>query len=281
LERDGELIEALRALGTDRAPHGGGRSLFAHLVGTERVTAAWQQPAEVRRAALFHSIYGTDAYQLGTLRLDERERVRALAGPGAERLAFLFCTLSRADLHRQLNRFGSSAALDVRRHGSEGSERVEPREIFGLVVLHMANLVEQARADDGGPGRVLAALGRMARHLGTNDGTLPPLVAWMGAALSDADEAVVLREYRDALDLVGTDGQLAAERLRKVVERCAWLAEPHAWLALLARARGDAAAAGHARRAVALRAVWGTAWDKRLDGDHWATLLSAAGAVHL
>jgi hypothetical protein len=47
-------------------------------------------------AGLFHSIYGTEGFAGYALPWTERPAVRALVGPRAERLAWLFCAMDRA-----------------------------------------------------------------------------------------------------------------------------------------------------------------------------------------
>lgn len=44
-------------------PHAGGRSLLEHLIGTAELLGRWGQPDAIRRAALIHSVYGTDVYR--------------------------------------------------------------------------------------------------------------------------------------------------------------------------------------------------------------------------
>ncbi len=62
------------------------------------ILTAWQQPLRVQYAGLVHSVYSTDAFTHPTFELTERDQVRALVGPEAERLAHLFCSIDRREL---------------------------------------------------------------------------------------------------------------------------------------------------------------------------------------
>jgi hypothetical protein len=202
-----ELLERLRAFGAAGVQHARGRTLFDHARETALIVEAWEQPEAVCRAALFHSIYGTDAFERPTVPLGERERVRAAIGEEAERLAFLFCLLARDDLRRELERAGPGAPLSVRRRDGNGSESLSPSETFALVVLHMANLLEQATASDGGLGPCLAALGRMASHLDPAAGRQPPLLERLrgpGESALPARFARFVAAYADPASARGT-----------------------------------------------------------------------------
>jgi len=268
------LIEFLQESGTGVVRHGEGRSLLAHLQGTARIVTSWDQPETVQRAALFHSVYGTDSFRRTTLALEERARLRAMIGDDAERLVYLFCVLSRVDLRKRLRESGARAPLRVRHHASPDTELLGPREICALVILHLANLAEQARSPGGGPPPWLAAFGRLAAYLCPEHGTLPPLLATGFAPLDDAAEAALLLHYADALRALRTDPAAAQAELHACLDIAPWLAEPHAWLAY------DAAVAGErelCRRHLALAHPrferFGTSWDKRLELDQWFALL--------
>src|SRR4029077_4472834 len=60
-------------------------------------------PADVCRAGMFHSIYGTERFQGFTLPLERSDEVRALIGDRAERLAYLNCAMDRGSFDRVLD----------------------------------------------------------------------------------------------------------------------------------------------------------------------------------
>src|SRR5262245_31983563 len=107
----------LEELGMNDRRHLAGRSLAEHLNATFDILADWGAPEEVRLAGLFHSVYGTEAFDHPTLPPDglSRLRVRGAIGTAAERLAYLFCALEREPFlanpsgGRLANRFDGTA----------------------------------------------------------------------------------------------------------------------------------------------------------------------------
>ena len=75
--------------------HTGKDSFDSHLQGVETILRLWNAKDEVCRAGLFHSIYGTEAFQGFKLALANRPRLRDLIGCKAERLAWIFCVVDR------------------------------------------------------------------------------------------------------------------------------------------------------------------------------------------
>jgi hypothetical protein len=87
----------LEELGVSDHSHLAGRSRAEHLTATFEILADWGAPEEVTLAGLFHSVYGTDAFDHPSLPPDglSRLRVRNAVGAAAERLAYMFCALER------------------------------------------------------------------------------------------------------------------------------------------------------------------------------------------
>ena len=83
-----ELIEFLRREGTAEVQHSK-VDFMAHLVGVYQVLVSWHCPDNVCLGGLFHSIYGSEGFAVGTLDLRRRPEIRALIGTAAERLAFV------------------------------------------------------------------------------------------------------------------------------------------------------------------------------------------------
>jgi hypothetical protein len=79
-------------------------NFFNHLTGVGKILLAWKQPIYVRRAGLFHSVYGTFDYRasLYDLAKDGRKELAALIGSEAEELAFALCTSDRIGLMQDL-----------------------------------------------------------------------------------------------------------------------------------------------------------------------------------
>ncbi len=267
------LIAFLRSDGAQDLGHAGGRPLLAHLIGTYEVVSRWGQPAVVAHAALIHSVYGTDAFAPALLPLTRRHEVIALAGEQAERLAYLFSMTPRDPLFA-----GTLAWLrDVpRRTAAEAGRAADPPasrdECDALIVLHMANLAEQAQSRDGSPGIWLAKLRELAEVVLASDAvTLPVFLAEL-AAFTAADEARTRELYRVGLT-EGDDLETRCHRLAVAAATCPVVAEPCLWLAHMSHRRQDAVGATWwARSAQRRLRKLGTAWDKRLTFAEWSQL---------
>jgi hypothetical protein len=91
-----EMLKLLDTLGVNQ-PRPSGRTLAEHLEGTRALLAGMGSAPEVCLAGLFHSVYGAEG---GTSRardanLSRRDEVRAVIGPAAEELAYLYSALER------------------------------------------------------------------------------------------------------------------------------------------------------------------------------------------
>ncbi|HWD74341.1 MAG TPA: aspartyl/asparaginyl beta-hydroxylase domain-containing protein [Solirubrobacteraceae bacterium] len=274
-DRTADRIAAfLRAEGAAEHRHAGGRSLLDHLVGTSAVARRWHQPVWVQDAALLHSVYGTDAHRDQLLPVARRSEVRELAGHRAERLAYLFCVTPRRALFAGTHRWARDVPLRsvAGERGAADEPPADRDELDALILLHMANMAEQARADDGSPGLWLGRLRRLAELLIDSDAiTLPLFIAGL-AAVTDEDEALLRRVYRQSVADIG-DGEVSADRLALASAVCPVVAEPCVWQGYLAWRQGDAAMAmqwGHRARRRLLDV--GVAWDKRLSFEDWLEL---------
>lgn len=271
------LVELLRGHGADTLPHAGGRTLLAHLLGTYAVARRWRAPTWLQRAALIHSVYGTDAYGHELLPLSARSELAAAAGPTAERLAYLFCMTPRGPLLAGTRHW----APDLPLRDVKDSDSVEPptrEELDALVLLHMANLADQARSDDGSPGRWLARLGELAALLDDGSPLTAPRIAVRLADLSAADELLAVQAYAEGVGRADDPVQRVS-RFGLAATACPVIAEPCVWLGYLAGADGDDAVS-RAWTAEARRRLTelGTAWDKRLSYEEWHALADAIDA---
>lgn len=98
-----DLIDYLKGLDTDQVEHTDG-TFLAHLVSVYRDMKAWGADEELSRAAMFHSIYGTELFQKFKLSIDRRGEVRDLIGERAERLAYLNCAIHYDSFDREVER---------------------------------------------------------------------------------------------------------------------------------------------------------------------------------
>jgi Aspartyl/Asparaginyl beta-hydroxylase/Domain of unknown function (DUF6817) len=255
------VIAFLEAEGAAGHGHGPGRNLLDHLRETAAILDRWDQPAWLQRAALVHSVYGTEARSRRLVATQRRAEVAQLVGDRAERVAYLFAVVPRRRLAAGTHRWAPGAV-------APGADR---DELDAVVMLHLANLADQARAPDGSPGSWLAIAGRMAELLDDSAAvTLPPFVFALSEATPE-DEAIGLRAYREGL--AATDPAPRADRLGQAAVACPVVGEPCVWLADAAWRRGEPEAA----RAWAMRAQrrlveCGVAWDKRLPYERWLAL---------
>lgn len=123
--------------GTAGVAHSG-RSLYVHLIGVERILRQWHMSEPACLAGLFHSIYGTNAFQRPSIPLRERASVRALIGAAAEELAYLFHLGHRPGCWLDALRTGGI----VSRIDGQFLTIDEP-SIAHLIAVECANLAEQ------------------------------------------------------------------------------------------------------------------------------------------
>jgi hypothetical protein len=165
-----DLDRAIRFLierGAAGPVHNSHVTLLEHVLGTYRVLERWGFDADVCGAGLFHSVYSTQNFPIALAGYDEREIVRAVAGDGAERLAFLFCIkestalFDLADIVAKRRAVGTGEEgpdLELRDWRGGETQTVSEREIAALLNLVAANAVEQAPRDDATLRRDLAGL---------------------------------------------------------------------------------------------------------------------------
>jgi hypothetical protein len=135
-----EMLALLDALGADR-PSSAGRKLIDHLEGTRAVLAEWGSPNEVCLAGLFHSAYGAEG---GTARardanLARRNDLRAIIGPVAEQLAYLYSALERRHLFGNAARHGNYTVHDL---FVKSEVQVSETTLRALFEIEAANFVE-------------------------------------------------------------------------------------------------------------------------------------------
>lgn len=272
-----DLVTYLRAAGADQYGHGQSRSLFDHLAGTRDILARWHQPEYLQLAGLLHSVYGTDRYLPRLLTTSQREEVRRLAGERAERLAYLFGVVPRPQLFAELEHWPDhSRAI---RTGGGGDERpgeeITRQEAEELVLLHIANLAEQARGPSG-PGEWLARVGRLGRLLGESGLTVPPVLAALSPITAD-NEVLARRAYVLALEEMA-DVPAAQRHLAQALAVCPVLPDPYVWLAWTSAGVEDwAAAEWWAQTAGARLTDLATTWDKRLSYEECSMLVDGIG----
>lgn len=126
--------------------HTGAAPFDEHLLGVQAVLRTWGADEELCKAALFHSLYGTEGYQGFKLPLSERSRLRALIGPRAERLVWIFCMVERESVDATL--FLPEAQLEYKftARGELGRFTIQLRgreEWLDFLELTLADWLEQ------------------------------------------------------------------------------------------------------------------------------------------
>jgi hypothetical protein len=134
------LTDFLVGLGVARVAHTE-KSYLAHLVSLHRLMESRGFTAELCRAGLFHSIYGTERFQGFKLPLERRPEVQALAGERGERIAYLNCAMNRASFDRALELDAESYPLIDRLTGEE--VRLGRDDFDDLCRVHLYDMLEQ------------------------------------------------------------------------------------------------------------------------------------------
>ena len=98
-------LRFLRKANTECMPHTD-RGLLDHLLGTRQLLVEWEARPALCDAGLFHSVYGTESYELKAIPLTMRNEVQQLIGDEAELLAWLFCMIRRETLYQNPGRGG-------------------------------------------------------------------------------------------------------------------------------------------------------------------------------
>ncbi len=147
LPRSAELLAALRAAGAASVGHSGA-TLLDHLVGVAALLVDWDCDEHVCRAGLFHSVYGTATFSQALFSEADREMVRHLVGPRAERLAWLFSTVRFSEVYRR----SGEQRYHARRRDDGATVELDRADIAELNLIACANMFEQLPAEDLSPG---------------------------------------------------------------------------------------------------------------------------------
>jgi aspartate beta-hydroxylase len=277
INKEGGGIEAyLQNAGAQQLEHAHGRTLYEHLIGTKEILRRWLQPRWLQDAGAVHSVYSTDTYRKRLVGLSRRDEVRAAVGDRAERLAYLFCVLSRddffeaVDAHDSLPKDGMAVRLA---RGRQRREWLSCHEISHLLLLHMANLAEQSRGPSGGPGRWLAQVSHLGAKLDDSQTLVPPAFASFTRVATPQQEDRARECY--LAGLLARDYDEAATQLSIATKTCRWIAEPRVVGAYLASRTGNFAEArlwiAEAQRTLI---DLGVPWDPRLEYTDWLKLIS-------
>jgi hypothetical protein len=156
------MIDFLRGLGTEEVPHSGDKGFLAHLIGVFRDLEAWGCDRDLCRAALFHSIYGTELFQKFALPQERREELQSLIGERAERIAFVNCLMDRSTFDALLE---SEGPYRIRNRETGETMELSREDYDDLVRVHLCDWLEQVGRSNRWDYR-RDAYRRMAERLG-------------------------------------------------------------------------------------------------------------------
>jgi hypothetical protein len=158
------LTDFLVGLGVGEVGHSG-KTYLAHLANVHRLMEEQGCDADLCRAGLFHSIYGTEQFQGFKLPLERRPELRTLIGDRAERLAYLNCAIDRASLDRELER--GTGPYCIRDRLTNEPVQLSPSEFDDLCRVHLYDWLEQAPRSRLGWGYRRRPYRLMAERLGS------------------------------------------------------------------------------------------------------------------
>ena len=159
-----DLTNYFIALGAAEVDHSH-KTYLAHAIGVYNDMKALGGNDELCRAALFHSIYGTQGFQGFTLPIARQAELRELIGDHAERIAYLNCFMNRESFDATLTQ---PAKFDSIIHRETREALVLSKTDYDdLVCIHLCDWLEQVRRDQRWDYRRVAYR-KMAEHLGGN-----------------------------------------------------------------------------------------------------------------
>ena len=135
-----EAAAFLAEIGFDDVEHSN-RSLTMHLIGTQQLLERWGCDERVSLAGLLHSIYGTDYFRQRSVDPSERQRISAMAGTHAERLAYLFGVMKRESFYRNFTAADGPPSVVDRFTGS--TIPLTSQDLGDLAHIEVANRLEQ------------------------------------------------------------------------------------------------------------------------------------------
>lgn len=134
-----EMLELLDTLGENRLKPGGGTQA-EHYEGTRALLASMGCAPDVCLAGLFHGVYAEgDMGRARDANLSRRDEVRAVIGPAAEELAYLYNALDRLHLFGNASRDSDYTVNDL---FTKSEVPVSETTLRALFEIEAANFVE-------------------------------------------------------------------------------------------------------------------------------------------
>lgn len=157
-----QMTGFIRDIGADAVNHSE-KTYLAHAVGVYNDMRRWGGDEDWCRAAMFHSIYGTELFQGFTLPLERRAEVQDLIGERAEKYAYWNCAMQRAEFDRSIFQTEGPYYLHDRFTGTK--VELSEDEFNTLCRMHLCDWIEQVDRSNNWDYR-RAAYRQMAERLG-------------------------------------------------------------------------------------------------------------------
>ena len=135
---DDTRLAFLHDIGVAEVRHNSDEDLLPHLQATAKLLQAWGARRSLCDAGLFHSVYGTEYFNVATLADDTRDAVRAVVGAEAEALVWLWCFGRRLSLPQQ-----PEGALRIEDRRTGAPIHIARQQYEDLVNLWFADTLEQ------------------------------------------------------------------------------------------------------------------------------------------
>jgi hypothetical protein len=115
------------------------RALLDHLQGTHDLLVEWGNEPDICVAGLFHSIYGTYAFDKRSADMSMRDEIRDVIGAEAERLVVLFCVTDRRCFYEHLG----ESRFRLRDIVHDRDLDLDRNTLAALIEIEVANILDQ------------------------------------------------------------------------------------------------------------------------------------------
>ena len=115
------------------------RTLLDHLQGTHDLLVEWGNEPNICVAGLFHSIYGTYAFDKRSADMSMRHEIRDVIGMEAERLVYLFCVTDRRCFYEHLG----ESRFSLRDIVHDCDLDLDQNTLAALIEIEVANILDQ------------------------------------------------------------------------------------------------------------------------------------------
>ena len=139
------MTDYIIALGADKISHTR-KTYLAHAIGVYQLMRSWDEDDEMCRAAMFHSIYGTETFTAFALPLDQRGTLRHMIGEHAERIAYTNSAMDRVSCYALAGAQQETYRIKDRLTGE--CIVLSHDDYEDLITVHLCDLLEQAERDD-------------------------------------------------------------------------------------------------------------------------------------